>query len=49
MVIQIIKYYTDLQNNHVKHDDKMNDNEIEFVIELTSKVEGVYHVTNNFG
>lgn len=38
MVTKIIKYYTDFQNNHVKHDEKINKNEIEFVIELTSTV-----------
>lgn len=38
MVIQIIKYYTDFQNNHVKHNDKVNEDEIEYVIELTSVV-----------
>lgn len=38
MVIQIIKYYTDFQNSHVKHNDKVNDDEIEYVIELTSVV-----------
>lgn len=38
MVIQIIKYYTDFQNNHVKHNDKVNEDEIEYVIELTSIV-----------
>ena len=36
MVIQIIKYYTDFQNNHVKHNDKVNEDEIEYIIELTS-------------
>jgi len=38
MVTQIIKYYTDFQNSHVKHDDKVNVNEIEYVIKLTSIV-----------
>lgn len=38
MVTQVIKYYTDFQNNHVKHNDKVNSNEIEYVIELTSVV-----------
>lgn len=38
MVQQVIKYYTDFQNNHVKHNDAVNDNEIEYVIELTSVV-----------
>ena len=38
MVQQVIKYYTDFQNNHVKHNDAVNDKEIEYVIELTSVV-----------
>ncbi|WP_028515203.1 hypothetical protein [Ruminococcus flavefaciens] len=36
MVPKIIDYYTKFQNNHVKHNDKVNKNEIEYVIELTS-------------
>lgn len=35
---KIIKYYTDFQNDHVKHNDRINENEIEFIIELTSVV-----------
>ena len=38
MVPQVIKYYTDFQNNHVKHNDAVNSDEIEYVIELTSVV-----------
>ena len=38
MVTQTIKYYTDFQNNHVKHNDAVNESEIEYVIELTSIV-----------
>lgn len=38
MVTQIIKYYTDFQNHHVKHNDAINAEEIEYVIELTSVV-----------
>lgn len=38
MFVQIIKYYTEFQNNHVKHNDKVNENEIEYIIELTSVV-----------
>jgi hypothetical protein len=38
MCTQIIKYYTDFQNNHVKHNDKVNENEIEYIIEQTSIV-----------
>lgn len=36
MVESIIAYYTKFQNNHVKHNDAVNSNEIEYVIELTS-------------
>lgn len=38
MVVKIIEYYTKFQNNHVKHNDAVNSNEIEYVIELTSVV-----------
>lgn len=38
MVQKIIDYYTKFQNNHVKHDDAVNGNEIEYVIELTSVI-----------
>ena len=38
MIQPVIKYYTDFQNNHVKHDDAVNPNEIEYVIELTSVI-----------
>lgn len=38
MVQQVIKYYTDFQNNHVKHNDAVNSMEIEYTIELTSVV-----------
>lgn len=38
MVHKIIDYYTKFQNNHVKHDDAVNKNEIEYVIELTSAI-----------
>ena len=38
MVVKIIEYYTKFQNNHVKHNDAVNANEIEYVIELTSVV-----------
>lgn len=36
MVTEIINYYSRFQNNHVKHNDKVNETEIEYVIELTS-------------
>jgi hypothetical protein len=38
MVQKIIDYYTKYQNSHVKHDDLVNSNEIEYVIELTSVI-----------
>lgn len=38
MVQPVIKYYTDFQNHHVKHNDKINGNELEYVIELTSVI-----------
>lgn len=38
MVVKIIEYYTKFQNSHVKHNDAVNGDEIEFVIELTSVV-----------
>ena len=38
MVTKIIDYYTKFQNHHVKHDDSVNANEIEYVIELSSVV-----------
>ena len=38
MVPQVIKYYTDFQNNHVKHTDAVNSDELEYVIELTSVI-----------
>ena len=38
MVPQVIKYYTDFQNNHVKHTDAVNGDELEYVIELTSVI-----------
>lgn len=38
MVHTIIDYYTKFQNNHVKHNDAVNSNEIEYVIELTSVI-----------
>lgn len=38
MVVKIIEYYTKFQNNHVKHNDAVNNDEIEYVIELTSVI-----------
>lgn len=36
MITTIINYYTKYQNNYVKHDDKVNESEIEYIIETTS-------------
>lgn len=36
MVTTVITYYTKYQNNYVKHDDNVNESEIEYIIELTS-------------
>lgn len=36
MTTTLITYYTHYQNSYVKHDDKVNKNEIEYIIELTS-------------
>lgn len=38
MITTVISYYTDYQNNHIKHDDQVNRNELEFIIELTSVI-----------
>ena len=36
MFRSLMQYYTSFNNNHVKHNDSVNSNEIEYVIELTS-------------
>ena len=36
MVVKVIDYYTKFQNNHVKHNDSVNEKEMEYIIELTS-------------
>lgn len=36
MYIKLLDYYTKYQNNYVKHDDKVNKNEVEYIVELTS-------------
>lgn len=38
MVTTLITHYTNYQNNHVKHNDNVKENEIEFVIEFTSSM-----------
>lgn len=34
----LINYYKDYQNTYLKHDDNVNVNEIEYMIELTSLI-----------
>ena len=36
MYVKLMDYYTKYQNIYVKHDDRVNENEIEYIIELTS-------------
>ena len=36
MFIKLIEYYTKYQNEHVKHNDKINKNEVDLIIDLTS-------------
>ncbi|MFA6059619.1 MAG: hypothetical protein WC756_15540 [Taibaiella sp.] len=36
MFTTLISHYTNYQNNNVKHDNNVNDNEVEFMIEMTS-------------
>lgn len=36
MTTTLITYYTQYQNSYIKHNDKVNRNEIEYIIELTS-------------
>lgn len=36
MLNTVVDYYSKYQNDHVKHKDAVNSNEIEFIIELTS-------------
>lgn len=36
MLVKLIDYYSQYQNSYVKHNDKVNPNEIEFIIEITS-------------
>jgi hypothetical protein len=36
MFVKLVEYYTKFQNTHVKHDDQVNEAEIEFVFEITS-------------
>ena len=36
MYTTLLKYYSQYQNNHVKHNDEINPNEMEYIIDLTS-------------
>ena len=36
MLVKLVEYYSKYQNEYIKHDDNVNKNEIEFIIELTS-------------
>lgn len=36
MFLSLTKYFTDYQNNNIKHNDNVNIQEIEFIIEITS-------------
>jgi Zn-dependent M32 family carboxypeptidase len=36
MVITLLDYYAKYQNNHVKHNDAVKDEEVNFIIQLTS-------------
>jgi hypothetical protein len=36
MFVKLVDYYTKYQNSYVKHDDAVIEEEVEFVIELTS-------------
>ena len=32
MLLKLIEYYTKLQNNHIKHNDKVNPKKVDFII-----------------
>lgn len=36
MFVKLVDYYTKYQNSYVKHDDSVNEEEVEFIFELTS-------------
>ena len=38
LIISVLKYYEDFQNHNVKHNEQINENEIEYVIEQTSVI-----------
>ena len=38
MILKLIDYFTKYQNTYIKHNDNVNDKEIEFIFELTSSL-----------
>lgn len=38
MILKLIDYFTKYQNTYIKHNNKVNDKEIEFIFELTSSI-----------
>lgn len=38
LIISVLRYYADFQNHNVKHNEQINKNEIEYVIEQTSVI-----------
>jgi len=38
MILKLIDYFTKYQNTYIKHNDNINDKEIEFIFELTSSI-----------
>lgn len=38
MFVKLVDYYSKYQNTYVKHDDNVNEKEIDFIIELTSSL-----------
>ena len=36
MFVKLVEYYSKLQNSHVKHDDSLPEQEVEFIFELTA-------------
>ncbi|RKQ13338.1 hypothetical protein [Ureibacillus endophyticus] len=36
MYVKVLEYYTKYQNAYIKHDDRVNKNEMEYIIEITS-------------
>ncbi len=38
MILKLIDYFTKYQNTYIKHNDNVNDKEIEFIFELTSSM-----------